>query len=359
MDDFSEYCEALISFLEEREVALINWGCLDATFYIGGVQDLIETAGSSTLVKSTQNCEALFGKTHQEIIEHLIDTNNLFSIPNDTDFFRTRFGEGIRLLGRLRQRFSENDWSSAKTLVADMQVYLSDRMAPKFDVTLESLKKILNINDPNTIVSQALDSLLGDLHGVAGYQARSFENIYSNYPKLENSKGFSGTVICAGTGFGKTKSFYTPAFLGVVEDIEKNAKPFTKVLAIYPRNVLLADQISEAISQASQLKELLKQRSLRQITFGALLGDTPYNSRSFAKAWKTKGKLGHICPFIKSTKTGQKSDLIWKNEDQEKNIQQLFRLSDVGAELEIPPEVIRLTRESIQETPPDFHFLSL
>ena len=143
MDDFSEYCEALISFLEEREVALVNWGCLDTAFYIDGVQELIETTGSSALLESTLNCEELFGKTFREVVEHLIDTNNLFSIPTDTDLFRTRFGEGLRLLGRLRQRFSENDWASAKTLVADMQVYLSDRMSPKFDVDLESVKTTL------------------------------------------------------------------------------------------------------------------------------------------------------------------------------------------------------------------------
>lgn len=359
MGDFSEYCEALISFLEEREAALINWGCLDSSFYVGGVPDLIETAGSSTLLENTLNCETLFGKTHQEIIEHLIDTNNLFSIPTDTDFFRTRFGEGMRLLGRLRQRFSENDWCSAKTLVADMQVYLSDRMAPKFDVTLDNVKETLRINDPNSLVAKALDSLLGDLNGVAEYQARSFQNIYSNYPKTEHSTGFSGTVICAGTGFGKTKSFYTPAFLSVVEDIEKNANPYTKVLAIYPRNVLLADQLSEAISQAGQLTKLLKQRGLRQITFGALLGDTPYKAERFAKPWRAVGELGHICPFIKSTKTEQKADLIWKREDQAKNIHQLFRMSDSGAELEIPSGIINLTRESISKSPPDFLFLSL
>ena len=144
-------------------------------------------------------------------------------------------------------------------------------------------------------------------------------------------------MICAGTGFGKTKSFYTPAFLGVVEDIEKNAYPYTKVLAIYPRNVLLADQLSEAIAQAGLLTNLLEQKGLRKITFGALLGDTPYEANRFAKPWRTVGEVGHICQFIKSTKTEQKADLIWKRDDQANNIHQLFRMGKTGAELEIPP----------------------
>ena len=175
---------------------------------------MIETTGSSALLESTLNCEELFGKTFREVVEHLIDTNDLFSIPTDTDFFRTRFGEGLRLLGRLRQRFSENDWASAKTLVADMQVYLSDRMSPKFDVDLDSVKTTLNLNDPNTLTAQALDSLLVNLHGVAGYQARSFQNIYSSYPRVQTSNEFSGTVICAGTGFGKQSPSTPSVFRG-------------------------------------------------------------------------------------------------------------------------------------------------
>ena len=30
-----------------------------------------------------------------------------------------------------------------------------------------------------------------------------------------NNKSPTGTIICAGTGSGKTKSFYIPAFLGL------------------------------------------------------------------------------------------------------------------------------------------------
>ena len=37
----------------------------------------------------------------------------------------------------------------------------------------------------------------------------------------------TGTIICAGTGSGKTKAFYVPAFLGIVNEI--HLKPFVKV----------------------------------------------------------------------------------------------------------------------------------
>ena len=90
-----------------------------------------------------------------------------------------------------------------------------------------------------------------------------------------------------------------------------------------------------------------------------MLGDTPYEANRFAKPWRTVGEVGHICPFIKSTKTEQKADLIWKRDDQANNIHQLFRMGKTGAELEIPPGVIKLTRNSIRESPPDFLFLSL
>jgi ATP-dependent helicase YprA (DUF1998 family) len=71
---------------------------------------------------------------------------------------------------------------------------------------------------------------------------------------LENygGSGFSGSVVCAGTGSGKTKAFYVPAFLGIVPELGDEA--FTKVIAIYPRNVLLADQLREAIAEAEKLR---------------------------------------------------------------------------------------------------------
>ena len=54
----------------------------------------------------------------------------------------------------------------------------------------------------------------------------------------------------------KTKSFYIPAFLGVVGEIDR--QPFTKVISIYPRNVLLADQLREGISESLKMYSIVK-----------------------------------------------------------------------------------------------------
>ena len=46
-----------------------------------------------------------------------------------------------------------------------------------------------------------------------------------------------------------------PAFLGIVNEI--HLKPFVKVFSIYPRNVLLADQLREALSESFKISETL------------------------------------------------------------------------------------------------------
>jgi hypothetical protein len=113
--------------------------------------------------------------------------------------------------------------------------------------------------------------------------------------------------------------------LRVIDEIAQNRPPFTKVIAIYPRTVLLADQFREALSEVAKLAPILEKAGLRPITFGALLGDTPNQtdfdrvmpntSRLFAEVrhWRRVGN-GFVVPFLKAPSDSRR-DLIWRDED--------------------------------------------
>ena len=51
-----------------------------------------------------------------------------------------------------------------------------------------------------------------------------------------------GTIVTAGTGSGKTLAFYLPALAWLAQEIDDTYA--TRVIAIYPRNELLKDQLA-------------------------------------------------------------------------------------------------------------------
>ena len=200
--------------------------------------------------------------------------NLLYLIPETSDSYRTRFAEGVRLLASLRQMFKEADWAAGPRLVSDIKLHLAPRQYPRRDQTPASVwDRLRQLCPPHhaTLMERcfcALASTAGGSLSFAGFQVRAFERIIQQY----GSTGFTGSVICAGTGSGKTKAFYVPAFLRMAPEMDQ--PPFTKVIAIYPRNVLLADQLREAIAEAEKLRPILSEADLRPIRFGALLGYT-------------------------------------------------------------------------------------
>ncbi len=134
--------------------------------------------------------------------------------PGRTAAYRTRFAEGIRLTARLRQMFNYDQWPTAPNLVSDIKLHLRPRQYPRQDQPAGDCWQALAGHYREVPLQKELfEALSSDQAGrpyqFAGFQRRVFEHVLSHY----GQPGVSGTIVCAGTGSGKTKALYVPALL--------------------------------------------------------------------------------------------------------------------------------------------------
>lgn len=350
-----------LTFLEKREERLLSWGFYNVSWTIEDINDAFDSEAPQSLQEAWKTFEVQ-GRSISSLIKKMQRQNLIYLVPDiSPDAYRTRFAEGLRLLFNLRQRFNSDDWSTGPRLVSDIKLHITPRQYPRRDLTAEAVWDRLKLKCPQgdvNLMKQCFDalSLRGDAKmEFSGFQLRAFENILENY----RSKGFNGSVVSAGTGSGKTKAFYVPAYLGMAPEL-KDA-PYTKIIAIYPRNVLLADQLREAISEAEKLRPVLKDAGLRPIRFGALLGDTPrasYFDAAVKKKWHwERSGSGAVIPYLKSLSDGGRHDLIWRDDDRKKGLTCLYR--EGGDTPEVPDGCLGVTREELVQSPPDVLFLSV
>ena len=363
----NDFVSEFLTFIERRESRLLSWGFYDVSFDVEELEKVFD-AEAPTELRDAWNDWRHRWPDMASLCDEMEYVGLLFRPEPGVETYRSRFAEGVRLTARLRQMFQPKDWATGPNLVSDIRLHLEPRRYPKRDEhprdCLRDLESIFTNRRLQGAVFEALsvDSSGRPYDGFAGFQRRAFKHILRQYAR----KGLGGSVVCAGTGSGKTKAFYIPAFLGIVAELH-HSDPFTKVIAIYPRNVLLADQLREALSEADKVRPILQHFGLRPLTFGALLGNTPYQNW-FRKdtsgkyiceryGWKRVAN-GFVVPFLKSPKEpGQ--DLVWRDADREAMRTCLYRSTGAASEPDIPDRTLILTREQLRSTPPDVLFLSL
>lgn len=355
-----------LNFIEECELRLQNWGFYDVAFDEADLAALLET-DAPDLLRESWDVLARDGFDLGTLLAQMRRADLLHLIPDGSGRLRSRFAEGLRLLAHLRQRFGYQDWASGRRLVADIKVHLAPRRYPAIDIAANAAWSAIAPHASQPAFQRAVFEALasradGGTFTFAGFQVRSFERIFRSYGADEQS----GTVVCAGTGAGKTKAFYIPAFTAMAPELGKFADRFTKVIAVYPRNVLLADQLREAIAEAGKVGALLNAKGMRPITVGALLGDLPPaghfdlgDKSPFLKQWKRVHNRGWVVPFLRAPFHANRGELVWLDADRKAGRTTLYRVDALDEPPEIPDSVIQLTREGLQANPPDILFLSL
>lgn len=337
--------------LEAREDPLLCWGVVD-----GGLNDheLMQVLDQVIL----DSGELGTPEELAEILQHqgLVLCDDSTSPP----LWRTRNGETLRLLARLRQIFLSKEpqaaWRHGAQLVADYRYARRPRAYPMRDKKWDSpltgdldharYREVLQLLTAKPAVQGS-----GNFD-IAGFQVRATSHILASL----KAQSTSGTVVGAGTGSGKTLAFYLPAFAYITSLQDSSA--WTRAIAVYPRNELLRDQFSTAFANARRLDAVATKANTRPLTLGVLNGDTPTTNASLKGKYSTwtRTPQGYRCPTLTCPGDGVTvcgGTLYWLEADVDAGTE---RLVCGACERAFDSSVIALTRRRMRQSPPDLLF---
>ncbi|MGY2129382.1 protein DpdJ [Blastococcus sp. SYSU DS0617] len=337
--------------LESLEDPLLCWGVVD-----GGLTDdeLIQVLDRVIL-------DAGEFDTPDDLAEILQQQGLLvYDDSASPGLWRTRNGETLRLLARLRQIFLSRTptaaWRHGAQLVADFRYARRPRAYPKRDQQWDTAltgdlgqptyREVLGL-----LTSMPRERGEGNFD-LAGFQIRATRRILTAL----SAQATSATVVGAGTGSGKTLAFYLPAFayLTALED----SSTWTRAVAVYPRNELLRDQFSNAFANGRRLDHVAVKANSRPLTMGVLNANTPTTPAWLKGPYSTWAKQaqGYRCPMLTCPGDGAtvcRGTLYWPEADADRGTERLV-CGTCGRQFD--SSVIVLTRKRMSESPPDLLF---
>ena len=347
----TKFLSNVLDDIEQKEANLLVWGIVDGFFLLSELTDLIMPKIDSAL---SSGFDEFF--VPEDVISALISLKWIVEVEcsNGEIGYRSRMAETVRLLQRLRQLFPKhirqlNGWQEAPTLVADFRFQRRRRQYPKRDISQNSVLEILGKVTSNHSILTAVRALTGSAEKkqfLSGFQVRAAERILRGIEKNEAL----GTIVCAGTGSGKTMAFYLPSLASIARHLLGGDKvPWVKTVALYPRSELLKDQLREVILRTNDLGSSLEKASIR---VGALYGDTPKDAKqlSKSKSWRRVGE-DYICPSLRCIKCN--GEMRWHHVDYKED-RELLKCDD--CKWQIGGELFPLTRKSLAAKPPDILF---
>ena len=122
----------------------------------------------------------------------------------------------------------------------------------------------------------------------------------------------------------------------------------TQLLALYPRNELLKDQLQALVALALSSAPHQQQRAMSIATW---FGPTPAAARFVHKTWRSdKRNRGFICPYLRCPQCD--GDMVWAQAAIDAGDEYLDCLEE-GCSVRVPGELLRLTRQSARRRPAD------
>ena len=341
---------AALDRLEEREAKLLSWGIVDGAFSSAEIGDLIDP-----LIDIALECGMDSFLSSSEVLEEMIARKWITEVPQNGGLigYRSRMGETVRLLQRLRQQFPKhagpNGWQSAPSLVADFRFLRRQRRYPARDTTVENAIASIRSVAPSPNLEMFIRALLVQPDRtmmLSGFQVRATQRILRS---IEERLSLA-TIVCAGTGSGKTMAFYLPALASVFRHLisEKPNEPWVKVVALYPRTELLKDQLREVMQRTRSMRANMPESQRLQVRIGALYGDTPTSARNCE--WRKVGD-DSVCPTLACIDCS--GELRWKNQDRIAGCERLV-CANCGSVLD--GDEFPLTRESMKNRVTDILF---
>ena len=304
-----EKLHKVLDALESKENALLVWGDTGGFFNDDELREIIQQEAGD------ENCD--------DVIVQMIDAAMLIQVPHSSGFkiWRSRMGESVHLYRNLRQWFLNKPLEESRTLVSDFRFIRQQRTYPKREeipeMLLKQWRESLPLNEREVgIMRAALEPM--DSFRLAGFQKRATERIIQFWRRHSGSvDSSSGSIVCAGTGSGKTLSFYLPALTSLANEICGNPQARVRILAIYPRKELLKDQFAETYAQCRKLDGFLQAQGARKIRIGSYYGDTVKNRQD------AQNKLDNFAglPFelLRCPVEHCDGEMQWRREDIEAN----------------------------------------
>ncbi|MFK0093552.1 protein DpdJ [Pseudomonas sp. NPDC090592] len=347
---------ACLDKLEEHETRLLVWGDTGGFFSEQEVLHILE--------------EVLPDHDSYDVRRALIKHAMLIEVPHPEGLmkvYRTRMGEAAHLYRNLRQWFLKQPIDRSRTLVSDFRFLRRPRSYPKRDQDPAQLLPQW-LQWPGMHASEylkaAIESLLESARNpldLAGFQTRSTSRILQAFSAHRNGQTHaSGTIVCAGTGSGKTLSFYLPGLAALAADLLGNHTPRVRILAVYPRNELLKDQFMEAWTQCRKLDGLMQAGIGRKIRIGALYGDTPTEWQWAGVDFKTK-KPSLAFDLLRCSSSSCGGKMEWIASLQEVKCNRCgHRVADDEVALtrhcqaDIPPDILFTTTEMLNRKLGDY-----
>ena len=347
-------CEFL-GDLERDEARLLGWALVDGFFS----QEELEDRAEAFLEKA--NAWSTFNSASDLMTEMQV-RGLLFSwVVNGMERrYRTRMAETVRLIAGMKQLFPKHlkrpgEWQAAPSLVSDFRFLNRPRQYPQRDQSPSDWLPTWSNSSPSLsplqveVMSTLLRKPDGQFIDLGGFQVRATTRILQEV----HSDKISATMVCAGTGSGKTLAFYLPALTHLVGLVERDPSPWVRALAIYPRNELLKDQVSETLSQTRRMRPVLKANRKRSLSIGTLFGGTPKDARDAGIKWRSRPSDPCICPFLICPVPKCGGQFEWLEEDRMAGLE---ALECRDCKCSVGPDEIVLTRKRLQAEPPDILF---
>ncbi|HZP88594.1 MAG TPA: protein DpdJ [Burkholderiales bacterium] len=325
--------------IEQREAVSLSWGYVDGSLSEDELDEVLRNA----VAEEPSDVDTA------RLIDDLLDRKLIRSWRQEGQRrYRTRFAELLRLLVKSRQWFPNKAWQSAPPLVADFRFDIRARRYPRREISPSDAWIELTKTSPSLSKTQqkVWEAMLPPGVNLARFQLEATRRLLNRGQEL-------GTIVTAGTGSGKTFAFYLPTLLSLAED---SSAHFVKAIAIYPRQELLKDQLTEALRLAIKSGPALQAAGKRSLSLGTYFGATPRTLQEdelLEQGWSRRGGGAFLCPLVRCPICG--SDMIWPGAANTSG-QEILVCVRPSCGTKTSPDLLRLTRQSVSRSPPDALF---